>query len=555
MRWPWQAEQDEHTAPGSAPVPEVLIVGAGPTGLTLGIRLRQQGVACRIIERLPAPLPWSRALGLHARTQELLAALGVLDAVRERSLGLQAVNVYGERDHLFRLDLDALDAPYPQVLSCPQATVEELLTERFLALGGVLERGVELTGFQQQADHVVALLRDENGERRCRASVLVGCDGAGSQVRQQAGISFDGVRYADHFLLADVALDWPLSPSCTHGFLRAEGALIAIPMPDRWRLIINLADDEDLSPVTDAMPIQQRLERYMPAARIDAVHWVSRFSIHRRLAGRYRLNRVFLAGDACHIQSPLGAQGMNTGIADAFNLAWKLGHYLQGWGGGRLLDSYEQERRPVAAQMLQQVDLLSRGSFSRAAWVRQGRELTLRWLSRQPALARRLLRRASQLDVHYRQSPQVSGRGNQRPGPKPGDRMPDALLVRARHSGEDALHRWLLDPRWHLVIQLPQQPDHPDFLTLYALVSRLVESTSAQLRLHCVVSGRWPAALNDLTTSDVQCWQDTHGHWLRQYGEQGQLWLMRPDGHLGFRAPLTDSDQLLLWLARLWQRD
>src|SRR5690606_23723856 len=203
--------------------------------------------------------------------------------------------------------------------------------------------------------------------------------------------------------------------------------LIALPMPHGWRLIMNQTEDDDLQPVPDLASFRQRLAQCLdePPALGEA-RWLSRFSIHRRLAGRYRSNRVLLAGDACHIQSPLGAQGLNTGIADAFNLGWQLALYLRGIGGRALLDSYEPARRPVAREMLNAVDVLSRSSFARTAPLRGVRDTVLRLAGRRPLFGARLLRRASQLDVHYHHSPLVGTSSSlatlrRLPGPRPGE--------------------------------------------------------------------------------------------------------------------------------------
>ncbi len=532
----------------------VLIVGAGPTGLTLGISLRQQGVDCIIIDTLPAPLPWSRALGLHARTLEIFDALGVLDAVTARSLILKAVHVYGERGPLFSLDLTSLDAPHPHVLSCPQAEVELCLAARFTALGGMLIRGCELLDFSQSAAGVQARVRWAEAEHQLGAALMVGCDGASSRVRQILGISFDGVRYADHFLLADVDIDWPLARDATHGFLLAEGALIALPMPQGWRLVINQGAHDDLQPMPDLTPFRRRLALCLgEAPPLGEARWLSRFSIHRRLAGRYRSNRVLLAGDACHIQSPLGAQGMNTGIGDAFNLGWKLALYLRGIGGGALLDSYELERRPVARQMLNAVDVLSRSSFTRTAPLRGVRDTVLRMVGNRPGFSSRLLRRASQLDIHYSGSPLVGASASmvtqRRPaGPAPGARVPDALLAPVGEGPPVRLHGCLREARFQLLIQLPPHPDHATVLTLYALATRLPEDFDGLVGVQVIAAGEWPAELQDLTRSAFTLWQDSQGAFQARFGEGGHLWLVRPDGHLAYRAPLADADHLLMWL-------
>ncbi|EKF72899.1 oxidoreductase [Alcanivorax hongdengensis A-11-3] len=537
----------------------MLIVGAGPTGLTLGIALRRQGIECLILDRLGEPSRHSRALGLHARTLEIFAAMQVLPTVRSGSMVQKAVSVYGESGFLFELDLTTLKAPYPWVLSCPQTVVEAALTERYLALGGKLERAVELLDFAQDGSGVRARVRRGSEVSQLEAALLVGADGVGSTVRQQLGIGFHGVDYNEHFLLADVSGLPDLRRDSSHGFLMPEGALFVLPMPEGWRLIISGAPPQEEAPVTLA-PFRERLERVLPSpVELGEPRWLSQFTVQRRLAQHYRRNRVFLAGDAAHVQSPLGAQGMNTGIADAFNLGWKLALYLQGYGNGELLDSYEQERRPVAIQMLNQVEVLSRASLLRLPLLRRTRDSLLKMAGSRPQISQRLLRRASQLDVNYRQSPLVAfgpeaALGRRHFGPLPGDRVPDAALKSLRTGRDHQLQDLLQQPVHHLVIQLTAQPAHHEQMVLFALSERIPEEYRDRVHLTVIAAEEGADALSLVREGTTRIWHDHRGEFARAFGEQSRLWLIRPDGHLGYRAPVSDADHLLGYLERLFRR-
>ncbi len=536
---------------------QVLVVGAGPTGLTLAIRLRQSGVDCLLIDRNAAPAPWSRALGVQARTLEIFDALGVLDPIRRVSRQVHAVHVHNHRGQLFDLDLTGLDAPFPWLLSCPQPQVEACLEEHYLALGGHLVRGVSLTGFRQDGRTVVATLNDAETDtaHSIECALMVGCDGGHSQIRQQLGISFEGMEHADHFLLADVDVPWTLNNDAAHAFLLPQGALLALPLPDNsWRLVLNMDpavdDDSELS----LAPFQQRLgELWEQPPVLPAPRWLSRFSVQRRLAGRYRVNRVMLAGDACHVQSPLGAQGMNTGIADAFNLAWKIALFVQGIGGGRLLDSYETERRPVASAMLTRVDLASRSWFSRNLLVRSARDSMLKFAGRQSGFSRAVLRRMSQLEIGYPDSSLVgSGSGlfaaMADAGPKPGERVPDTLL--ATLHGEDPLRlqSFLREPQHFLLVQLSAELQPQEVVAAYALADRVPEEFGRWVRTLILVPDKLPDALAEIGEFDVHLLCDDGAEFQQRFGDGPGLWLIRPDGHLGFRAHLSDGDQLLRYL-------
>ena len=533
----------------------MLIVGAGPTGLALGIGLRRHGINCCIIDRLEAPSPYSRALGLHARSLEIFEALDVLAPIRKASRRLKAVSVYGDKGFLFELDLTSLKAPYPWVLSCPQSEVETVLIDRYRMLGGELIRSAELLDFRQDGSGVQARIRQGAEVQTLNAELLVGADGVGSTVREQLGIGFKGVDYSEHFLLADVPWDTaPWSNDRSHGFLQEEGLLLALPLPQGWRLI--MARRESPETPFSLAPFSERLTSILgDVPDLGEPRWLSQFSVQRRLAQHFRRNRVFLAGDAAHVQSPLGAQGMNTGLADAFNLSWKLAFYLKGFGQGALLDSYEQERRPVAEKMLYGVDMLSRASLVKLPLLRRSRDSLLKLAGSRRNISSRLLRTASQLDVHYRNSPLVTcgpeaDVGWRHQGPLPGDRLPDAALKSVRTGHLHQLHGLLRKPVHHLLLQLSESPEHNERLVMYALSDRLGQEYRERVHL-TVIAARATANEDVPREGTTRIWRDHEGEFASAFGDQGRLWLMRPDGHLAYRAPVSNADDLLGYLERV----
>ena len=533
----------------------MLIVGAGPTGLALGIGLRRHGINCCIIDRLEAPSPYSRALGLHARSLEIFEALDVLAPIRKASRRLKAVSVYGDKGFLFELDLTSLKAPYPWVLSCPQSEVETVLIDRYRMLGGELIRSTELLDFRQDGSGVQARIRQGAEVQTLNAELLVGADGVGSTVREQLGIGFNGVDYSEHFLLADVPWDTaPWSNDRSHGFLQEEGLLLALPLPQGWRLI--MARREPPETPFSLAPFSEQLTSILgDVPDLGEPRWLSQFSVQRRLAQHFRRNRVFLAGDAAHVQSPLGAQGMNTGLADAFNLSWKLAFYLKGFGQGALLDSYEQERRPVAEKMLYGVDMLSRASLVKLPLLRRSRDSLLKLAGSRRNISSRLLRTASQLDVHYRNSPLVTcgpeaDVGWRHQGPLPGDRLPDAALKSVRTGHLHQLHGLLRKPVHHLLLQLSESPEHNERLVMYALSDRLGQEYRERVHL-TVIAARATANGDVPREGTTRIWRDHEGEFASAFGDQGRLWLMRPDGHLAYRAPVSNADDLLGYLERV----
>jgi len=531
-----------------------LIVGAGPTGLALGIGLRRHGIDCCIIDRLDAPSPYSRALGLHARTLEIFDALEVLPSIRKVSRRLKAVSVYGDKGFLLELDLTTLKAPYPWVLSCPQSEVETVLIDRYRMLGGELIRSAELLDFRQDGRGVEARIRQGSDVQKLQCELLVGADGVGSIVREQLGIGFNGVDYKEHFLLADVLWEAPWSNDRSHGFLQEEGLLLALPLPQGWRLIMARREPPTL-PLSLALFTERLTSILGEAPNLGEPRWLSQFSVQRRLAQHFRRNRVFLAGDAAHVQSPLGAQGMNTGLADAFNLSWKLAFYLKGFGQGALLDSYEQERRPVAEKMLYGVDMLSRASLVKLPMLRRSRDSLLKLAGSRRNISSRLLRTASQLNVHYRNSPLVTygpeaDVGWRHQGPLPGDRLPDAALKSVRTGHLHQLHGLLRKPVHHLLLQLSESPEHNERLVMYALSERLGQEYRESVHL-TVIAARATADDDVPREGTTRIWRDHEGEFASAFGDKGRLWLMRPDGHLAYRAPVSNADDLLGYLRRV----
>lgn len=428
----------------------VLISGAGPTGLVLATSLARQGVAVRVLDRAQHPATTSRALGLHPRGAEVLDRLGALGDLPQHSIPVESITLRGGGASQVRLNLDHGKSQYRSALLVSQAVIEGRLRERLAPLGVEVSWGHELVEATQDTTGVTATVRGGDGEETVRASWLVGCDGAHSAVRKIAGIGFPGRQIVDATLLADIRADWPLSRTGSTAVLGRDGMLAVMPLPGGvWRLFAPApadfpaeADDEQVLQVC-RQAVQRELGQ--SAESITAVDWVSLFRIHRRLADRYRNGRMLLAGDAAHIHSPTGGQGMNTGIGDAENLGWKLGMVIRGGAGEPVLDTYEAERRPLAATVARSTTAATRVLFS-------GQKSFLRDriafpLMRLPLVQQQVWWRASQLGVHYRGGPLAPP--DRARGPRAGDRAPN-IACRRLDGTSTRLHDELGD-RWVLL--------------------------------------------------------------------------------------------------------
>jgi 2-polyprenyl-6-methoxyphenol hydroxylase-like FAD-dependent oxidoreductase len=410
---------------------EVLVVGAGPSGLVLALWLRAMGVDVRIVDAAPGPGTTSRALAVQARTLELYRQLDLAQAVVDAGHPIEFFNLWAEGKHRARIPLGAIGAgltPYPFFFIYPQDRHEQLLVERLAAAGLEVERNTTLTGFEDRGDHVEARLIDANGrEELCAARYLIGCDGAHSKVRDVMGVGFPGGTYRQVFYVADIEGDSP----ALNGELNLDLdesdllAVFATAPQGRGRLVGTVRDEraEHAQTLQFSDVSQRAIDNLMIS--VHMVNWFSTYRVHHRVAEHFRRGRAFLAGDAGHIHSPAGGQGMNTGIGDAINLAWKLAAVLQGQAPDKLLDSYEAERLPFAQRLVHTTDrafsfLTADGPV--AEIVRTGIVPRLMPLvGKLPAAREFLFRTISQTLVHYRTAPLNAGHAGKVHG---GDRLP-----------------------------------------------------------------------------------------------------------------------------------
>jgi 2-polyprenyl-6-methoxyphenol hydroxylase-like FAD-dependent oxidoreductase len=365
---------------------DVLVIGAGPTGLTLAAALAARGTAVTVLDRLAEGANTSRAAVVHARTLEVLERVGVAD--RLVACGVRAPRfTIRDRDRvLVPVEFGGLPTKYPFALMVSQAVTESVLLGRLEELGGRVMRPRSVVDVVQDPEGVTAVL--EGGER-IRARYLVGADGMHSVVRERAGIGFSGGSYADAFVLADVRLSGGASDTEVVLYFSPAGMVVVAPLPGGAHRIVATVEDAPEHPTREF--VQALLDARGPArerAVVTELSWGSRFRVHHRLADRYRAGRVLLAGDAAHVHSPAGGQGMNTGIQDAAALADALGVVLAG-GADDALDSYADTRRPVAEEVVAFADRLTTLATVSPRW-RPLRNTLLRSAAQVPAVRRRL---------------------------------------------------------------------------------------------------------------------------------------------------------------------
>ncbi|WP_214409626.1 FAD-dependent monooxygenase [Sphaerisporangium fuscum] len=515
----------------------VLIVGAGPTGLTLACELARRSVPHRIVDRAERHSTASRAKTIQPRALEVADDLGVVDRILE----LGAVHVpsrHYDRDRVVSEAVEAAvgvapspEVPHPAPVWISQPRIEAVLRDRLAELGAHVEMAAEVTELAQDDDEVTVTLRTSEGPRLVRARYVIGCDGGHSIVRRQSGITLEGTTYERHrWYLGDVHIDG-LDRHCQHIWMTPEhGVLSLFPLPgtDLWQFQASIPADEQ-SPAEPSLELYRQIftERAdLPGVRIHSPGWLSLYRINVCMVGRYRAGRVFLAGDAAHIHSPGGGQGMNTGIQDAYNLGWKLAAVLDG-ADPALLDTYEQERLPVARAVLQD-------STARLHMVMRAAE------DGDGAYAQRNLTDdfTTGLTITYRGSRLSWPAPAPSAGPQAGDRAPDAPCLDTSTGERIRLFDLFRGPHWTL---LAFGDDHGD-------LGRLTSGDrSVPLGAYTITTSR--------TTTGPHVVLDGERHAHRAYAVgSGELVLVRPDGYLAVRCPARDREIVERYLDTLCSR-
>jgi 2-polyprenyl-6-methoxyphenol hydroxylase-like FAD-dependent oxidoreductase len=429
---------------------QVIVGGGGPTGLTLAAELAGSGISCTLVEQRPERPPWSRAFGLLPRTLELMDMRGQGERFVAEGLPWSLAPV-GDLKH--NLDYGKLDSPFPFMLILPQHRTERILEEWAVKSGATIVRGARVTALDQDLSGVRVHVEGDGGERTLTGEYLVGCDGVHSKVREAAGIPFRGRAYEQSLVIADVRLDDPPSPE-VYGRITRQGMVAIFPFGDGVHRMIVLDRERMDIPVDEAVDFGElRTSCLAIAGRefgLAELVWTSRFRSTQRQAAYYRKGRVLLAGDAAHTHIPSGGQGLQVGIQDAMNLGWKLAAHIRGHAAPRLLDSYEEERRPIATATLRKTHLAFKFETADSAGARLIRRFSSQ-LAAIDALQGPLLEEFAGFTTRY----QDIGRERHR---WVGRRVPD-LMIRQRDGRLSRLYELLRERRFVLIDQTPDTPD------------------------------------------------------------------------------------------------
>ncbi|HEY2478488.1 MAG TPA: FAD-dependent monooxygenase, partial [Solirubrobacterales bacterium] len=383
---------------------DVLVVGAGPTGLTMAAELRRRGVDCLLIDARAEPQQWDRATVVHPRSLEVFEALGIVDRFMDAGVPVRGARLHSGGEVLVELDFSLSGSPYPYNLGLSEEATERFLTEYLVGLGGSVERSTTLRRMSQDADGVTATVERGGREEEVRCGWIVGCGGYHSPVREAIGIELEGHDIADAWAVFDVTLDGRDGDFETTLVYMEEPMVILTPLPGRRFRAYTRPRSEGADFVADAAAV---LARYEPGQELVEVENPTRFRCHARVAPRYRDRRALLAGDAAHVCSPDQGHGMNSGIQDAVNLAWKLALVCDGDADPALLDSYEAERRPVALEIVAAGEAMEEMGRLDGEEGRAQRDEEVKAALSDPETAHSEAVAEAELNIDYRDSPIV----------------------------------------------------------------------------------------------------------------------------------------------------
>lgn len=534
----------------------VLVVGAGPIGLTLALQLLRYGVACRIIDRLEAPTHLSKALVVWPRTERIFQQLGVRQEFEEQSLRATAMHWILAKKKLLSISFpELLKDCYAYPLGIAQYNTEKILIEKLQKLGMRVDRGTELIDIEQHDNEAIATLRCSSGRiEKVTCRWIVGCDGGKSTLRHLLKMPFVGKTYKELFLFADVKADFPFDKPDPRFYFSKEGTCGIFPVEkDTYRVMVPLDPKigGKIKEPTVEMLEEFANERLPFTLKVKELVWLNLFGVNCRKVARFRDNHVFLAGDAAHVHSPAGGQGMNTGMNDAYNLGWKLAMVLRGEAPESLLNSYSEERERIAKYILDESGLLTHIASLRSKWTFFLREWLMSYLFNNVSFKKKIAERMSQLKLNYRNcSLSQEGSSAFKGGPKSGDLMLDEQKV-SFNGHECYLNDILTGNGFSLLVFGGDNVSLAAHQKLIEISKSTKEAFGDLLSVYLI--GRpnqdWLKAEEGTIILDNDL--NLHKSWEI---DEGCFYLIRPDGYIGYRGKIADKEGLLSYLDRLIYR-
>lgn len=524
---------------------DVLIVGAGPVGLCLATELIRFGIPFRIIDQSPLPTQTSNALAVHARTLELLARMGPVTDFINAGVTVDRVEFQEAGRVLAHIEFADVQSRYRGVLALPQSSTERIFIKSLSDYGVNVERPVKLVSLKRESAHAMSEIQHDDGSREAISSRwIVGCDGAHSTVRTSCGIAFEGVTSEEDYVLADVKIDWALQHDQMTAFFHREGTVVTIPLPEgRYRIVANVTNlqrskEKKLSFEEFRTIVSRRISI---AAQLSDPVWMSDFVVNRRQASRYHSGGAFLAGDAAHVHSPAGGQGMNTGIQDVINLGWKLALVHQCKAAESLLDSYFAERAPIARGVLTLTNRIMSLTTIRNPVMQRIRNLALPMVTGWDFVQHTLVDELTELGLNYRTSPIVRSEGPfPALTPHPGDRAPLSRICGDRDLGD------VFSGTMHHLLLFGGEGNSSEDLSVLSAIRRDFEAAYPGLiRGHLVMRAKNGQSKEIIADGDGTAHDD--------YGAvKCCMYLIRPDEYVAYRCAPPDGAALHRFLREVY---
>ena len=558
---------------------KILIVGAGPTGLTMASELTRHGIPCRIIDQKSGVTDKTKALSVQSRTMEVFEDMGIVDEVLERGRIVSGFSMYSEGKRIFQVTSGELDTPYSFNMLYPQFETERSLYNHLTNLGADVDWNTEVLELEQNEQIKVKLQDAKGNMESLEPDYLIACDGGRSFCRKALDIKLAGETFDSEFLIADLTLDWDNPPMKDewHGYFTDRGFVLIASLDgkDSWRMVMevpwDMQDESDTSHYEQPTfaEFKQMFERLdaLPGIELTEPNWISRFRIHRRIIDRFRHGNVFFAGDAGHLHSPAGGQGMNTGIQDAYNLAWKMALVCRGIGKPELLDTYNTERYPIIKRQVQTTDAAFKMMLLRHPVSRAIRDRLASLLVNIEPIQHRMEQRSSMITINYRNSPivdeyrelplylgnpikEIAELGVWRDfgeAPHAGDRAPD--FVFDSDGAEKRLFE-IIQGTTHKLLMFVGNYNEPDFEAdfkqRYSLVKQKYGKAIDPVLIH----------MNELpfeAPEGIAVVADDEGELHQRYGAHSHcIYLIRPDGYIGYRSQPAKLDLFLEYCDRLF---
>jgi len=529
---------------------DVFVIGAGPSGLLMTAELIRHGLTCRLIDKNSSPSDKSKAIAMQARTLEVLNYVGVAEECIAQGLKITHFIPTSHGKKICDISFKETKTPYPFVLSLEQSKLELILIKKLETLGCRIERGVELLDFQQNEQDIRLFLKNNStgNIEVCQTKWLIGCDGAHSTVRKQLDLEFEGKSFPQIFSLVDLEVEWKYPRNCFMGFLEEKDILFAAPIQEknRYRLIFQLERGRDFLkrnkhlkqgeisstdlPKPTLEEVAQIVHQYADAnAVVKNPVWLTHFNVSSRMVSRYQKGRVFLVGDAAHIHSPVGGQGMNTGLQDGFNLAWKIAFAHKRKSKASLLESYHDERYFVGKNLLKGTEKTTNFILTRSKFLIFLRNAFMSLMTSFSAVRNKFVSTVSEINVYYPLSQWIVQTRHPSLKLQAGRRAPNAAIF---YEGliSSLFSLWKTTTSFHLLlIDLKAQFSNIDD------IAKILETQNAGfVKVHVVRSNG---------ANDGKYLQDLHKEIQTLYGDL-TIYLIRPDGYVGYCGPLSRLEPL-----------